>query len=131
MASNNAGPKSKDESDVASFASRFKGNGGGDGDGNSNGTLNIGSDLASGQAGSSKHSMEQDMFRRFMSLRQNIPVGAPPEDPMRVSESCISKAVLSTTIGGVMGATVGIVFGTLGGTPTGAILRPGIPEPPR
>jgi import inner membrane translocase subunit TIM22 len=74
---------------------------------------------------------EEFVFHNYMDLQRQWALNPPPEDPMRVSESCASKAALSTAIGGAMGVVVGVVFGTMGTSQPGALLLPGVPEPPR
>jgi len=84
-------------------------------------------------AAQSKDSKEYEasVFKNFMNLQRRWALNPPPEDPMRVGESCASKAAISTAVGGAMGVVVGLVFGTMGGMQPGAMLMPGIPEPPR
>lgn len=74
---------------------------------------------------------EKHIFNNFLNLKRKWQLNPPPDEPMRVGESCLAKGALSTVIGAGMGVVVGIVFGAMGGTPAGAILMPGIPEPPR
>lgn len=86
---------------------------------------------AAGQPEANSSEYEQSVFRNFMNLQRQWAMNPPPADPMRVSESCATKAAISTTVGGVMGVVVGLVFGTMGGMQPGAMLMPGVPEPPR
>ena len=84
------------------------------------------------QARTDAKEYEENMFRRYMNLERSWGLNKPPENPVAgVGESCIFKAVTSTAVGGLMGVVVGVVCGTMGGMQPGAMLMPGVPEPPR
>jgi import inner membrane translocase subunit TIM22 len=65
--------------------------------------------------------------------QQHIPIPSYmklPNDPFAFMESCVSKSLLSATIGGVSGIGMGILLGSWSAI-SPPITLPGVPDPPK
>jgi import inner membrane translocase subunit TIM22 len=86
--------------------------------------------MSTGANVSESDAVYQQAFRDFIAQRRFFGMNPPPPQPLRVGESCASKMLISTVMGGSMGVAVGLVFGAMNTSNT-SMLIPGVPEPPR